>query len=165
MKNSVLISIILATLALGLGYGLNLHWMPALLIAGLGILWLVGQWRRWAWTTTFGLVSFIGLAAGGIWRALPPIWMLIGTVAALAAWDLARFLQRMEQVEQVGDRSTLSRAHLQRLLVVTGLGLLPGGLAAGAQLKLNFGWAVLLGFLMVVSLSWVIGSIKREKQG
>ncbi len=156
-----MIGIMFATLVLALGYALGDQWVLASIVTGLGFLWLAGVWHNWDWATSIGLVAFIGLAALGVRLELSAVWMLFGVVASLAAWDLVRFWRRVAHTKLSGQEPSLQHPHFQRLLMVSGLGLLLGGAALSLQINLNFGWAVLLGLLMTISLSWVVGSIRR----
>jgi hypothetical protein len=132
-------------------------------VGALGLLWLIGQWRGWRWSASAGLISLTGLAAWGVWSQLPAPWLLFGLVAALAAWDLARFSQRLQQARQVIDEASLIWAHLQRLLIIAGLGLLLGEIALAVRLEFNLGWALLLGLLLILGLSQVTNLIRRQQ--
>ncbi len=57
---------------------------------------------------------------------------------------------------------TLVRAHLQRLLIVVGLGLLLALVAGGIQIPLSFGWIVSLAVLAFLGLSRAIRALNRE---
>ncbi len=157
MKGMISVSSsIIATLTLALGYGLIPLWSGAMLVAIMGLAWLVWQQRRVGWLNDLGFAFMIVTAAVGVWWGAPAGWMLAGTVAALAAWDLARFDRRLAQVEQITGEGQLRRDHLERLLVVAGLGLGFGGLALSIQFELSLGWTILLGFLVVIGLGRII---------
>ena len=160
MKNFVFISIGLATLGLALGYSLSSLWLWTPLIVVMGLLWLVGQWRDWDGWASVGLIFFVVAAAGGVWRHAVAGWLLGGTVAALIAWDLDHFSHHLKHAGYVENTAELKRTHLRRLLVVASLGLLLAGVALSIQLELNFGWALFLGLLAILSLSWLIGFTK-----
>lgn len=159
-------SIWLATSALALGYALGGLWNLTLVIVALGFLWLLGQTRHWGWMAFVGLVSFVGVAVIGLWFDLAAGWMLLGTVMALAAWDLDHFAQRLRYVgwdETLAERRReLERRHLQRLLSVSGLGLLLAAVALGVRIRFNFGIAFLLGLVAVLGLSQAISFLRRE---
>jgi len=162
MKQIALGSIIFTAMLLALAFIVTNDWIPALSIIVLGVLWSAAVWwRNWDWANAIGLVVFVGIAGFGIWRNLPTFWMLLGSVAALIAWDLAHFAQRLTAAEPLNEGLLLWRPHFERLLIVGGLGLLLGGVAWGFQISLNFGWVVFLGFLMAISLSWVVRVARR----
>jgi len=162
MKNFVFISIGLATLGLALGYSLSSLWVWTPLLVAVGLLWLVGQWRDWDGWASVGLIFFVVAAAWGVWRHAAAGWLLGGAVAALIAWDLDHFCQHLNYGGHVENAAELKRTHLRRLLVVASLGLLLGGVALSIQLELNFGWALFLGLLAILSLSWIIGITRGE---
>jgi hypothetical protein len=121
MKSMIfIITIIIAMLLLTLGFILSSFWSGGIVIAALGLVWLVGQQRRLGWLNDLEFALFVVVAASGVWWGAPAGWMLAGTVAALAAWDLARFDRRLAQVEQITGEGRLRRDHLRRLLVATG---------------------------------------------
>ena len=88
--------------------------------------------------------------------------MLLGIIAALAAWDMEDFHQRMECVERVNHKEGLERKYLQRLLIVEGSGALLAVAAVSFPVTFSFGSALLLGLLAVVGLSRAIGFLQRE---
>jgi hypothetical protein len=157
-----LVSIGLATVALALGYGLGGLWAGALLVAALGLLWLLGQRAGWGWVASAMLVLFVGAAAVGIWLGVGAGWTLPGVVAALSAWDLDHFARRLGGAGRVEGARELERRHLRQLLIVDGAGLLLGAVALGIKLKYGLGVALLLWLLAVLSLSRAIGFLSRE---
>ncbi len=164
MKNFAFISIGLATLSLALGYGLSSLWAWTPLMVIIGLLWLVGQWYDWEGWASVGLILFIGAAAGGVWHDVAAGWLLGSVVAALIAWDLAHFSQHLNHAGHGENAAELKRTHLRRLLIVASLGLLLGGVALSLQLEFNFGWALLLGLLAILSLGWLISLTRGEAE-
>jgi hypothetical protein len=161
MKTITFFSIGLATVTLLLGYSLALSWPGGAGALLLGLLWLIGQYRRWPQIASLGLAGFVGLAAVGIWQGVPAGWLFVSSVAALVAWDLAHFAQRLEQAEQVAAENRLVQDHLRQLAGVAGLGLLAGGVALTFQLELNLGWAMLLVVLVLIGLGRMLQAIRR----
>ena len=153
MKNLVSICIGLAVVGLILGYNLRALW----LWLALGLWCLAGQRSRWGWPASVGLIAFVGAAAYGVWQGGPAGWLLFSVVAVLAAWDLDHFARRLQQTGQQEMEIELQQAHLKRLALVAGLGLLLGGLALGLQVELNLGWACFWRLLAIIALNRVIG--------
>jgi len=91
-------------------------------------------------------------------------WMLIGVVAALAAWDLGHFGVRLRAAGAILPPAELTRAHLRQLAIVIAAGLLLGGIALGIQVELTFGWALLAAALAIIGLSRLISAGGREEQ-
>ena len=158
----LLISTIIAIGALALGYGLVGLWTGAAFIMALGFLWLIGQRRGWGWMASAGLVFFVSAAAFGLWLGAGTGWMLIGVAAALSAWDLDYFTQRLSGVGRVGRTHNLEHRHLQRLLIVDILGLVLAIVALGIQVEFGLVTAMLLGLLTVLGLSRMVGFLRRE---
>jgi hypothetical protein len=162
VKHSVGVSIGIATLLLALAYAMGGRWIGTATSVALGCLWLVGLWRGWTGMEALGLIGAVGIAALGVWFALSTPVLLAGVVAALVAWDLDRFVRRTRNAGHVAEAAALTRAHLQWLLVVAGLGLALGAVAAGIQVPLSFGWALLLGMVVILGMSRAIRSLTRE---
>lgn len=156
--------IVTTTVVLGLAYVLvpDETWFVVFAVGGVGIVWFTGAGKNWRWLPDTALVTLTGLAAWGLYLEKSAILMLLGGVAALVTWDLDLFSQRLAQAGWLENEATLKRAHWQRLLVMAGLSLLLGGLALGVAIPISFGGAVFLGLLVVVSLSWVVGSLKQR---
>jgi hypothetical protein len=151
-----------ATCALVAGYAIGGLWIWTLPILGLAALWYLGQRRGLKWVTSLELLLYVGLAAIGLWQQLTSGLMLLGIIAALAAWDIDDFHQRMKGVERVDQREGLERKYLQRLLIVEGSGALLSVAAVSLSVTFSFGSALLLGLLAVIGLSRTIGFLQRE---
>lgn len=162
MRTLALLSIGLAALSLFIAYVLGASLIWALVIAAVGILWLMGAWRDWNGAASVGLIAFVSAAAFGIWQGLPASWMLVSTILTLAAWDLDGFALRLQEAGHVQGELALKRSHLERLLIVAGLGLLLGGMALGVRFHLGFWWDLVLGLLVMICLSQVFRLMRRE---
>lgn len=173
------ISTLVAAATLAIGYGLHGQPIGTLIFIAFGVLWLVGQ--RYALRASAGL-GLLGFSAGVLLGTLYGVsngWMLVGITAALIAWDLQHFIQHMHASvhvetdpadtarEDTGghiDAATraLERAHLQRLGLVSGAGLLLGGLALTIRLTLGFGVVLALGLVAIFGLSRLIHYLRQE---
>lgn len=156
---ALLISIGLATFALSMGFIFSAAWPWTFAIIGTALFWLFGRLRGWNWIGSVGLVGFTGSAVFGLWLKLPSGWMLIGIIAALCAWDLQHFTQRLQDVTVP---KSLEIRHLQRLLIVGSLGLLLASIALLIQVEFKFGDALILVLLAILGLSQAIGFLRRE---
>ncbi len=173
------ISTLIATAALALGYGLLGEPIGVLVFVALGLLWLVGQKYQKRTLAGLGLLGFAIGALLGTWYGVRSGWLLIGITAALVAWDLHHFIQHMlvsERAEAASkdmvpeDRGArlnaearaLERAHLQRLAIVSGAGLLLGTLALTVKLTLRFGVIFALGLIATFGLSRLIHYLRQE---
>ncbi len=155
-------SIGLAAGWLALGYALSPWRAWALLFAAIGLLWYVGRRRGWDWVGSICLVSLVGGAAVGLVLGAAAGWMLLGTVAALSAWDLDHFARRLTSVKRVESERELECEYLRRLLFVAGVGLLLASIPLLVTIGLNFGVTVLLGLLAILGLGHVIAFLRRE---
>jgi hypothetical protein len=155
-------SIAVAAGALALGYGLGGYGLPALLIAALGGLWLLGRWRARPWIAPAGLVCFTLVAATGMLMDLGAGWMLLGGAAALVAWDLDDLARRLEWAGRVEAQAAIESRHLGRLAVVAGLGLALAAIPVGLRLDLGFGLVLMLGLLAVLGLGRAVAYLRRQ---
>ncbi len=140
-----LLSLGVAELALLVPFVGKGAWGLAAASLSVGGLWAVGHLRGLS-VAHGGFLGFLTLGALGTllgWKEP----MLIGTVAALAAWDLDRFARRLRSVGRVEDREGLWALHLRRLLPTLGVGLLLGGIALEGRIALGLWGAILLGGL------------------
>ena len=154
------ISSIVAMTALAAGYGLTDSWPGVLSVLIVWSLSLIGQRRGWRWSASVVLVCYVGAAVGGFWLQAPADLMLVGAVAALIAWDLARFDFRLRNACRGEGRHNLVRRHLHRLLIVTTVAFSLAELALRVRTKLTFGTAILAGSLAVLGLSRVVSTLR-----
>lgn len=151
-----IVGVAVSAVALALAFGLGGQpvWSPV--FVALGALWLIGQRRDQGWVASLVLLCLIVGAVLGFWVNLPGVWLLVGAVMALAAWDLHDFARRLQDVEDDADAKVLEVHHLLRLGVVSGLGLLLGGLALAVRVSLGFGVVFALGLIAVFGLSRLV---------
>ena len=164
MRPLILLCVGLATFALALGFATQALWAWAGLVIAIALLWLAGDWRGWDWVAEPCLAGWVGLAAFGAWWGVISGWMLLGIVAALAAWDLSHFAARLRHAGAITPLAELTRAHLRRLAIVAGAGLLLGGIALGIRVELTFGWAILAAALAIIGLSRLLRAGGSEGQ-
>lgn len=160
------ISVLLAVVLLSVAYLQAFAWPTLLAPAALGVFWMVGHLSKGHWLRRaarhVALVGFLSLAvvAGG--KGLNAALTLAALLAALAAWSLAGFAQRMDAVSRIEGGARLERGYLLRL----GLVLLVGGalavLALSVRITLNFGVAFLLAILIIIGVSQAVAYLQRE---
>jgi hypothetical protein len=156
--------IVVASVALLLGYalgGLGLWAAAALLVGGF---WLLGVHRSWRWSASVNLALLVAMAAAGVALGSAPGWMLVGLVAALMAWDLCHFLSLLHSAQQVVAIERLEQDHLRRLAIAAGLGLVLAALALLVRNRLGFWAVVLLGLVGLWSLSRVVAYFRTESE-
>ena len=163
MRLLTLLCASLAIFALALGYAGQSLWAGVGIAAVVGLLWLAGDWRGWDWVAEPCFAGSVALAAFGTWLGLAAGWMLLGVVAALAAWDLSHFAARLRSAGASAPPPELTRAHLRQLAIVVAAGVLLGGIALGSRVELSFGWALLAAALAIIGLSRLIGAGGKEE--
>ena len=148
-----------SAVALGAGYimgGVYIGGLVALLAAAL---WLLAAFlgNRTA-ATTLGWVCFSGAAAAGMLIGLQPGLMLVALVAALCAWDIAHFEQRLSAAARVDNAALLERRHLRALALTGAAGLALSAAALLARMEISFGAAAVAAVAAVVLLGWLARS-------
>lgn len=157
------LSIVVAMMALALGYGLGNVWGGVGFTLAMGLLWLLGRWRNWDWTAPSVFALWVGTAAAGLWLGLGAGWMLVGVVAALSAWDLEYFARRLQDAGHAEQAVALERVHLRRLLAVNVAGLALGAIALGIHIRLSFGLMLVLALVAVWGLSRAVRFLRQEE--
>lgn len=155
------VSVGLAVFSLALGYALSDLWAGVVAVLATGGLWLLGQLRTLSWTSSVCLVVQTVAAAVAVLNGVWGGWPVIGLVAALVAWDLDEFAQRLRAAGRVDDVPGQERRHIQRVLIVAGIGGLLAIVGLVLQVRLSFGLAHLLAALAMLGLSLVIGIMRR----
>jgi hypothetical protein len=120
---ALILSILLGTVALAMGYsqaGATEYPRWFLVLAGL---WLIAHFRKWYWFSSVALLLVIVAAAYGVWNGSPAVWMLLGAVGGLLAWDLSDFARRLNYASPMDDTRSMERRHLERAGIVAALGL------------------------------------------
>jgi TRAP-type C4-dicarboxylate transport system permease large subunit len=161
----------LAASASGVGFLLAGLWPGMLLSLAWAVLWVIGL-RRYVQDTDpeaspkagIGsglLLGYTLLVMGGIWTGVWPGWLLLGTCAALASWDLEFFIHRLRDVLDEGEREEMRRIHLQRLGFALFAGLVLAGAALVFHYQLTFGLAVVVAFLAIAALARFIAFFRQ----
>lgn len=160
-RASFLLSLGIALLALVIPFAVKGAWGLALASLSLGGLWAVGHFRGFS-MAHWGFLGFLALGALGTLLGLKEA-MLLGAVAALAAWDLDRLARRLRDVERVENRGELWALHVRRLLLALGMGLLLGGIALEGRISLSLWGAILLGVLGFLGITQLLGWLRSSR--
>lgn len=148
--------VVIVAIALGAGYmagGIIVAGLIAPLAAGLWLLAVLAG--RPPAAATLGWL-FCSAAAGiGVSMGLQPALMLIALVAALGAWDIIHFEQRLNAAARVDDAALLERRHLRALALVAAAGLAFSAAALLVRVDLGFGLAGGVAIAVVVLLGWI----------
>jgi len=158
------LELLIAAVSLAVGYAISGWWIASGVVIFLGAVWAAVRFRGGSGLEGLLLYLFLFAAAAGFWVGSPGWLMLLTSVAALGAWDLDHFLQRLSEAEDIEFETGLGRDHLKRLFLVQGIGFAAGFLALIARPKIGFWWAVLLVLLAVIGLSRIIAYVRREAE-
>ena len=135
--------------------------MVAIGCAGIGLLWLLSQWRRWTWVATLGLLMYISTAGLGVWIGMSPILMGLSVLGSLLAWDLADFSRRLRSAVPEDDLRSLEKNHLMRLASLGAVGYFLILVALFIHLQISFGWIFLLVSVAVLGLLELAKRLQR----
>ncbi len=155
-------AIVIATLSLALSYFFQSAWLGAGLILLSGVLWLSEARKDLPWLASVMMLVFFGLGGYGAWLGYSSGLILIGIIATLAAWDMAYFWQHLQPSSKVEKETALKQAYLNRLGLVVGASFLLGSLALLIQFELNLGWALVVGFIVIITLGRVMRGIRAK---
>jgi len=120
---AMVLSIILGTGSLVIGYVQADFTDPVRWFVVLGIVWLVAHWQKWYWVSSVALLVTIITAAFGVWQEYPTIWMILGALGGLLGWDLSDFARRLSYAAPTDDIRGMERRHLERVGIVAVLGV------------------------------------------
>jgi hypothetical protein len=120
---ALLASILLGTLSLAIGYSQGGAEEYSRWFFLLAVVWLFTHYRKWYWFSSIALLILIVAAAYGVWHEFPTVWMLLGAVGGLLAWDLSDFARRLSYAAPMDDTRGLERRHLERVAIVAMLGI------------------------------------------
>ena len=119
---ALILSILLGTASLAIGYAQGGASNYSLWLLLLGVIWLLTHFRKWYWFSSIALLVIVFAAAYGVWREFPTMWMLLGALGGLLGWDLSDFARRLSYASPMDDTRGLERLHLERAGIVAALG-------------------------------------------
>ncbi len=120
---AMILSIILGSGSLVVGYVQAGFTNPVRWFIALGIAWLVAQWQKWHWFSSVAMLIIVGAAAYGMWKEFPTVWMILSALGGLLGWDLADFARRLSHAARTDDTRGMERRHLGRVGIVALLGV------------------------------------------
>jgi hypothetical protein len=158
----MILSIVLGTGALSVGYYQAGLYDPARWSVLLGIVWILAHWRKLYWFSALGLFLTLIAAAYGVWNSFTTIWMLLGALGGLLGWDLSDFAMRLSYAAPMDDVRGMERRHLERVGVVAVLGFGVALLTVFIHIKrLAFEVAVGLVLLAALGLTRLVIGLRR----
>jgi hypothetical protein len=164
IRRLTLLAITLTTVALAGSFMLSRAYGGVIGSLLVGLVWALAVWRNWFGMASWGLVTFVILAGFGAANEYYAILDAFAVVSALSAWDLSRFEQRLKIVENESLWTDMTRHHVRRLLLVSGVGLLITIPAIQVQVGGTFILAWLLGISLVAALFVFVLWIAKSTQ-
>ncbi|HNT76590.1 MAG TPA: hypothetical protein PKH77_16380 [Anaerolineae bacterium] len=143
-------------------YALSGRTGQVLILLALGVWWLVGVYRKQPSLGNLCATGILLMVMIGALSDLPSGWLLVGTLALLAAWDMEHFYHRCHLVARIEASDDLERRHLGQLALILGIGAILAGLSLGVHLRLNFAVAVLLTLLAALGLRRLLSRLRRQ---
>jgi hypothetical protein len=158
----MILSIILGTISLTIGYYQAGFFDLARWFVLLGIVWILSHWRKIYWVSSLAFFLTLIGAAYGIWNELPASWMLLGALGGLLGWDSSDFARRLSYAAPTDDFRGMERRHLARVVVVTALGFGLAWLSAAIRInRLAFEVAVGLVLLAALGLTRLVVRLRK----
>ena len=155
------LSIAVATLSLAAAF-VSVSWYAALVMLGIGLLWLSVLRHGNVRVADWGLFAFVLAAVWGGLQTLAWGWLLTGVVAGLVGWDLTHYLAHLQAAIERQDESELVRRHLLRLAGVAGGGWLLAALALAATIRINYIGAIVLAGAAVCLLTRTVRALRKR---
>jgi hypothetical protein len=148
-----------------LTYGLVIHGFvtQGIIVALLGVAWLVLHLRRNTRFTDVAFILFGLVSAGVVWAGVNHWLALAGMIFSLLAWDLIAFETRLEKISNREDAARMTWAHFIRLGLVIGLGV--GGVIIAGVIKVNLtlGSALLLAIVGIWGISTLVYRLRSRE--
>ena len=159
---ALILSILLGTISLSIGYSQGNYAGYSLWFLGLAAIWIVTHFRKWYWFSSIALLLMILAAAFGVWSEFPTVWMLLGALGALLGWDLSDFARRLSYASPMEDTRGIERLHMERVGIVAVLGFGLAFLSVYIHIRrLAFEVAVGLVLLAALGLTRLIIGLRK----
>lgn len=160
-KTLFFICLILSTLCLAVGYGLGRQWMGTIVAILLGPVWWLSLNHPGSGLPFICLLLSVGLAVVGRLTGSPALWMIFGSTAALAVWDLVLLDAALGNTSLGVPNRQYESQHLRALLLALGFALLAILLGRFVNIQLPFVILLISLALLLFGLDRVFGYIKK----
>jgi hypothetical protein len=162
-RYAILLSIVAGAGVLTYGLAIQGFINEGIIVALLGVAWLVLHLRRNTRFIDAAFILFGLISTGVIWAGVPHLLALAGMVFSLLAWDLTAFESRLERTSNREDAARMEWAHFARLVLVIGLGV--GGVIIAGVIKVNLtlGSALLLAIVGIWGISTLVYRLRSRE--
>ena len=161
LKTIFYVLVFLSILSLGSGFIWVGQWPWAILVVGLGLIWVYPIKSSLDWRPPVCLIMATALSAAGVMSGASFGLMMIGSISALAAWDI--LLLNENEINPNNLQNTRYIAdHLKLLFFVLGLAALIIGLGQFGSVQLPFILMIFLIALILFCLEQVWRLIKQH---
>ena len=144
--------LLIATICLSLGYGIEGRWRGLLVALVLPFLWIFIRNRKNQWLPTVLLILYIGTAVTGLVIGCEPLLMISSVTPALGMWDVAQFQHRTKDNENPALVELLEREHFRSFGLALGAGFFLSVLGLVIRVQLPFGVIVLFTLITLIGL-------------
>ena len=156
------LSVILGTGSLAMGYYRAEFFDGARWSILLGIVWILSHWRKVHWVSSLAFLLVVIGAAYGVWNSFTAYWMLLGALGGLLGWDLSDFARRLGYAAPTDDIRGMENRHIARVAVVGALGFGLAWLSVVIRIeRLPFEAAVGLVLLAALGLTRLVVRLRR----
>jgi hypothetical protein len=160
-KTALIICLIFAALCPAAGYALTGKYPGVVASLLAGLLWLPARKNPHSWMPSILLIVSVTLSAAGLLIGLPFFLIVIGSVAALAGWDLLILNAELENSQSGEKTRQYESRHLQTLVLAVGFGIIATLLRYTANLRIPFFVMILLVAIMLFALDRIWGFLKK----
>jgi hypothetical protein len=160
-KTFFVVCLILSVLCLAAGYGSAGQWMGAIVAILMGPAWYLARKYPDSPLPFLCLSGSVGLAIVGKLIGSSSLWMIFGSAAALAVWDLLFLDSALEKYSSMERTRQYENKHLQALMLALGSALLATVFGRWVNIQIPFIVLILFLAFLLFALDRVWGYIKK----
>ncbi len=160
LTRAIWISVSIAGLSLASGFTSLEAWFAFPVILIWMIIFIIGWKFNWKWVPGFLLLSGCILVGYVCYEGVNILWMMITISALLVAWDLQCLKLKFDQYPQIENGEMITIVHLRRLGYIIGTSYLLAILSQLINIKIAFGFTLLLVITAFVGLNLIFGKLR-----
>ena len=153
-KELLVICLMVSLLCLAAGYGIAGYWVGAAIAILMAPAWWLAEKDPASSLPTVCLSVSVGLAVVGRLIGCSPAWMIFGSAAALAAWDLVLLDSAVGNHSSGEPTRRYENRHLQSLVMALGFAFLAIVLGRFVNIQLPF-------IVLLLSLAFILFALDR----